>query len=145
MGDFLPTDTWTDADGNVVATRTGSGPIEKSIYDGAGEVVETYTCADSTATTDLTYAEATSVNSSDTVVQQTQAWYDADGNTVATADYQRLPGDTTTNGALDSTDSYVTVTASFYDAAGRDIEDVDYGRQDVVADVATAVFNTDGS
>ncbi len=131
VGDYLPTDTWYDANGNVLATRTGGGPIEKSLYNGAGEVVETFTCADSTPTADLSYAQATTLQSTDTVVEQEQTWYDADGNTIATADYQRLPGDTTTTGALTAANSYVTATVSFYDLAGRDIEDVNYGREDI--------------
>ena len=48
---------------------------------------------------DLTYAEATTLQSGDTVVEQDQSWFDADGNVIATADYQRLPGDTTSTGA----------------------------------------------
>ncbi len=141
LGDYLPTDTWYDSRGNAVATRTGDGPIQKSVYDSADELVETYTCADNVATADLTFADVAGVNSGDTVVEQTQTWYDADGNVVATADYQRLPGDTTTEGAMDATDSYVTAAASFYDAAGRDIEDVNYGRQDVIGGATTSFFH----
>jgi hypothetical protein len=140
VGDYLPTDTWRDANGNVLATRTGTGPIEKSLYNGAGEQVESYTVAETTATADLTYAEATALQSGDIVVQQDQTWYDGDGSTIASADYQRLPGDTTTAGALTPMVSYVTASVSFYDRAGRDIEDVNYGRQDVVAGSATAFF-----
>jgi YD repeat-containing protein len=149
VGDYLPTDTWYDANGNVVATRTGDGPIQKSVYNTDGELVGSYTCAD--ATPDLSYSGMTNLQGAsayypDTVVEQTQTWYDADGNVIATADYQRLPGDTTTEGALNATDSYVTATTTFYDAAGRDIEDVNYGRQDVIdASSPTAFFNLDGS
>ena len=145
VGDYLPTDTWYDARSNVVATRTGSGAIQKSVYNSDGELVETYICADNVLTLNLSYAQATGVNGGDTVVEQTQNWYDADGNAVATAEYQRLPGDTTTTGALSATDSYVTATATFYDTAGRDIEDVNYGRQDVIAGTATAFFNANGT
>jgi RHS repeat-associated protein len=147
-GDHLPTDTWRDANGNVLATRTGTGPIEKSLYNGAGELVDSFIVAgelvdsvvETTATADLTYAEATALQSGDIVVQQDQTWQDADGNSIASADYQRFPGDTTTAGALTAANSYVTASVSFYDLAGRDIEDVNYGRQDVVAGSATAFF-----
>ena len=74
------------------------------------------------------------------MVEQTQTWYAADGNTIATADYQRLPNDTTDTGALTATDSYVTCTATFYDQAGRDIEDVNYGRQDLIDGSSSTVF-----
>ena len=131
---YLPTDTWYDPDGNVLATRTGVGPIEKSVYNGSGEVIATYTVATSTATASLfsngNWNQAMYLQSSDTVVEQTQTWYDADGNTVVSADYQQFPGDTQ-SGPLTALDSYVTATASFYDAAGRDVEDVNYGRQDL--------------
>ncbi len=54
-------------------------------------------------------------------------------------------GTSTTGTALTATDSYVTASVSFYDAAGRDIDDVNYGRQDVIAGVATAFFNANGT
>ena len=144
VGDFLPTDTWYDSNGNVLATRTGTGAIQKTDYNGASETIETYTVAEATATADLTFAEATALQAGDTVVEQTQMWHDADGNTIASAEFKRLPGDTTA-GALDATDSYVTASVSFFDQAGRDIEDVDYGRVDVISTTATAFFDTDGS
>ena len=53
----------------------------------------------STPTADLTYAEATTLQATDTVVEQTQNWYDADGNAIATADYQQFPGDAVTGRA----------------------------------------------
>src|SRR5271165_1390631 len=84
------------------------------------------------------------LQSTDTVVQQDQTWYDADGNSIATAQYELLPGASNT-GALTATNSYVTASVRFYDAAGRDIDDVNYGRQDVIGGVATAFFNTNGS
>ena len=132
-GDYLPTDNWYDLDGNVLATRTGAGTITKSVYDGAGELIDTYTSANQTATGNLNYTQATTLQlNMDTVVQQTQTWYDADGNAVLSADYQMLPGTQLWTGMpLTALNSYVSVTASYYDAAGRDIEDVNYGRQDL--------------
>ncbi|MGO9108944.1 MAG: Calx-beta domain-containing protein [Thermoguttaceae bacterium] len=144
VGDYLPTDTWYDSDGNVLATRSGLGPIEKSVYNGGGELVATYACAETTATGSLSYAQATTLQTGqggDTVVQQTQAWYDADGNTIATANYQRFPSDTTDTGALTAANSYVTASVSFYDAAGRDIEDVNYGREDTGSGQTHYFFN----
>ena len=102
VGDYLPTDTWYDANGNVVASRTGAGPIQKSVYNSGGQQVGSYTCADGglsqfssyengTVPFALSYAGITTVNSGDTVVEQTLTWYDAGGNVIATADYQRLP------------------------------------------------------
>ncbi|MGB8167761.1 MAG: hypothetical protein WCF18_09750, partial [Chthoniobacteraceae bacterium] len=109
-GDYLPTDTWYDCRGLVAATRTGGGPIQKSVYDGVGELVGAYTCADAVATSNLGYASATNVTVADTVVAQTQTWYFTAQNATLTATYQRLPGDTTTAGPLDATNSYVTAT-----------------------------------
>src|SRR5271157_1411521 len=98
------------------------------------------------ATGSLTYAQAATLQSTDTVVQQTQTWYDADGNLIATANYQRFPSDTTDTGALTAADSYVTASVSFYDTAGRDIEDVNYGREDTGSGQTHYFFNgTSGS
>ena len=126
VGDYLPTDTWYDADGNVLATRTGAGPIEKSVYNGAGEVVETYTCAESTATASLDLrrghdpASAPTRSSSRPDLVRRRRQHDRHGRLPA------IPGRPATGGAYRA-NSYVTASDRFYDAAGRDIEDVDYG------------------
>ena len=78
-------------------------------------------------------------------MEQTQTWYDAAGNTVATADYQRLPADTTT-GALTARTSTRHGHRRFLRPRrpghrGRQ----HYGRQDVVAGAASVVFGSGGS
>jgi RHS repeat-associated protein len=156
VGDYLATNSWYDSRGNLVATQTGDGAFQKSQYNSAGELVASYTTVN-TAEAALTdpaeqYKLAMTVNGDpnysggdipgDTVVEQTLNWYDPDGQTVATATYQRLPGDTTSTGPLTALDSYVTASVTFYDAAGDDIEDVNYGRQDVIdATESTAFFS----
>ena len=79
------------------------------------------------------------------MVEQTQTWYDDDGNAIATATFQRLPDDPAgagSTGALTAADSYVTVTKTWYDAAGRDVEDVNYGREDVLDGQTSDFFVT---
>ena len=139
VGDYLATDNWYDAAGNLMATRTGSGEtFQKYAYDGLGDEVEGYTCYGS----GTGYTLATSVTTSDTVVQQTQTWYDAAGEPVAIATFERLPNDSTTAGPLDAANSYVTASASWYDGIGRDVEDVNYGREDAGRPAETHyVFN----
>ena len=128
VGDYLPTDTWHDGDGNVVATRTGAGPIEKSAYDGMGNLVQTYTCAVASPNSSLSYEQATRVQNTDPVVEQTQSWYDAAGEQGATVDYQALPGSAAT-GALSAATSYATGSATWYDAIGREVEQTNYGHE----------------
>ena len=73
----------------MVATRSGDGPITKSAYDGAGRLVETYTCAAEIGTT---YDNVMSV-ADNTVVEQTQTWYNGEDLPVATATFERLADD----------------------------------------------------
>ena len=106
MGDYLPSKTWYDARGHVVKTATANGLFQKYAYDGLGRMVASYTCFD---TDETAYADADDV-SGDTVIEQSQTWYDPAGQAVATATYQRLPDDTSTTGALTAANSYATAT-----------------------------------
>ena len=134
---YLPTDTWYDAAGNVIKTATGqiiseeTGDVtgywllQKYAYDGLGRLVASYTCYD---TDETAYADAGNVVG-DTVVEQKQIWYDQAGQPVATATYQRLPGDTSTVGALTAANSYATASVAWYDGLGRITATADYGHE----------------
>ncbi len=157
-GDYLPSYTWYDPNGNVIKTETGgtidvvngvayiTGAFTKTEYDGLGRVVVQYTGYDDTvaqhAGYDDSHGESTAelyspttglatldVND-DTIVQQTQYWYDPAGETVATASYQRFPGDDSTAGLLDATDSYATAAVYWYDGLGRTVAAANFGRED---------------
>ncbi len=124
VGDYLATESWYDANGNLVATQTGDGAFQKYAYDGLGDEVESYTCYG--LGTD--YASATTVGADDAVVQQTQTWYDAAGEAVAAVTFGGLPGYMGT-GPLTAANSYESGSASYYDGIGRDIENVNYGHE----------------
>jgi hypothetical protein len=93
----------------------------------------------------MTYDEATTLQTTDTVVEQNQTWYFPANNAVLSATFQRFPGDTTTLGALDATDSYATASVDWTDAAGRTTYSVDYGREDTGANSAWTHYVFDGS
>ncbi len=149
VGDYLPTYYWHDADGNVIETETGTtGAFTKTQYDGLDRPVVEYTGYDTSETPETagTWAAADVVDSTDTIVQQTQTWYDQAGEPVATATYERLPNDTTTAGALDATDSYAITAVTWYDGIGRTVATANYGREDVRSGVTHYFFDgTSGS
>jgi YD repeat-containing protein len=133
-GDYLATNYWYDGDGNLLATQTGSnGAFQKYAYDGLGDQVESYVCygaGDASA-----WGSAVSA-SYDTVIQQTQTFYDAAGEAVATATFEALPGASWSGPLLvmpnyyySASDCYETGSATFYDGIGRDVEEVNYGHE----------------
>ena len=143
-GDWLATDTWYDTRGNVVATRSGDGPITKSAYNGAGRLVETYTCAAEIGTT---YDDVMSV-ADNTVVEQTQTWYNGEDLPVATATssgWPTTPRIRTATATLTATNSYVTCATRVIDAAGRVVDQVTTAARNVVGGSPTAFFNSDGT
>ena len=83
--------------------------------------------------------------SGDTVVEQTQTWYDAGSNVVATAEYQRFPDDSTSTGALTAANSYVTASVDWYDSAGRPTYEVNYGREDTGSGQTHYIFDSSGN
>jgi YD repeat-containing protein len=136
VGDYLPTYYWYNAGGQVAKTANGNGLFQKYAYDGLGRLVNSYTSYDSAElllTGTNAYNAALTVTG-DTVIEQYQTWYDGAGEAVASATYQRLPGDTTLTGPLDGSNSYATASVMWYDGLGRVVESVDLGREDKLAD-----------
>ena len=144
-GDYLPTYTWYDADGNVIKTQTGTtGSFEKYSYDGLGNVTMDYVGYDA-APED--YAEASMVNGNDTILQLTQTWYDGAGEAVGTATYEQFADGTPVTGPLDATDSYATASVTWYDGIGRTSATADFGREDAAAPLSETryFFNSYGT
>ena len=137
VGDYLPSRTWYDARGQVVKTATANSLFQKYAYDGLKGTVASYTCFD---TDETAYSDADDVTG-DTVIEQSQTWYDATSHRVATATYRRLPDDTSTTGVLTAANSYATAAVSWYDGAGRVVASVDYGREDVDSGLTHYFFN----
>ncbi len=139
VDDYLPSTTWYDARGYVVKTSTAAGLFQKYEYDGLGRQVATYTSFDvDEAATD--YAAALSVDG-DTVIEQNAGWYDQAGRIVASATFERLPGDTTTTGELTAANSYATASVNWYDGLGRLAATADYGREDVASGLTHYFFD----
>ena len=98
-GGRLPAEpnTGTTPPGQVVKTATATGSSRSTPTTAWAGWSTSYTCFD---TDETAYADADDVTG-DTVIEQSQTWYDQAGQAVATATYQRLPDDTSTAGALD--------------------------------------------
>ncbi len=125
--------SWFDPDGNTIMTLPGgTQEFTKTVYDGLDEPTIVYTGYDPTNSA-VTYATAGSV-SGDVILTQTNATYDLAGDDVFDASYNRLPGDTTTTGALapppeggTPAPSQVSYVAAWFDGIGRDVANVNYG------------------
>ena len=137
----LPTYTWYDPAGNVIKSETGTtGAFTKYQYDALGQLTMTYTGYDTSEPIETTGTWAAAVDLSDNVIlQQTQTWYDAASEPVASATYQRFAETADTDygplgaGPTGAVPSYATASATWYDALGRTVETVNFGREDTGA------------
>ncbi len=122
----LTTNYYYDHRGNLMAESDPGGLWTKSVYDGADRDVMDYTTDGAGGTT---WADAGSV-SNDTVLEQEQTVYDADGNSIETIDSQRFHN-ATGSGPLGNPSSgigaRVYYAANYYDNADRLIASVDAG------------------
>ena len=115
VGDALTTNYWFNERGNQVKQEGPNGLFTKTIYDGAGRVTTQLTSIDSG---DSTFAHAQDADG-DTVIKQTDTFYDASGLIVTVAHYEREEDDTTSTGLLDGSNSYRNVKVAWYDDADR--------------------------
>ena len=154
--DHLPTDTWYDPNGNAFKTQTGTtGSFQKFAYDGMGDLTVSYVGYENSPETDSDLYSADGQAqldlANDAILQQTQTWYNAAGEQVATAVYQQYAdGGSPGAGPLDEGESnasysYATASVSFYDGIGRDVQDVNLGREDVNAGADSAHYFFDGA
>jgi RHS repeat-associated protein len=122
----LTTNYYYDHRGDLVAQSAPGGLWSKSAYDGAGRDVFDYTTDGAGGTS---WAAAGSV-ASDTVLEQVQTVYDADGNVIETIGSQRFHNASGT-GPLGSPSSGVGArvyyAAAYYDAADRLTAGMDVG------------------
>ena len=137
LGDSLPSYAWYDAAGNLVKASTAGGLFQKTSYDALGRAVASYLSFDADETA---YTGADDV-AGDTVIEQSQVWYDGASQTVASATYQRLPDDAITTGQLTAANSYATASVIWHDPLGRTIATADYGREDVASGLAHYIFD----
>jgi RHS repeat-associated protein len=122
----LVTRFFFDHRGNSIEQSDPGGLVNKTRYDGAGRQTVRY-ITDGGSGTDWTAANTVS---GDIVLEQMENQYDANGNTVLTADRQRFHDETAT-GALGNPSAgphaRVYFTASYFDAADRLTASVDVG------------------
>jgi len=122
----LTTNYYYDHRGNLIAEADPGGLWTKSSYDGAGRDVMDSSTDGAGGTS---WSAASSV-ANDTVLEQVQTVYDAEGNPIETIDRQRFHNATGT-GALGSPSSgigaRVYYAAEYYDNADRVIADVNAG------------------
>lgn len=125
VGNALTSNVWYDQRGLVAKTADPNGLFKKTSYDALGRPVFTYVSYDASETS---YANALTVTG-DTVVEQSQAFYDSNHNLVAGANYLRLENDSSTSGALTAANSYATGSATWYDRANRPTGSADFGHE----------------
>ena len=122
----LHSETWYDARGQVVKSSAAGGLVQKVTYDGAGRAVARYV---TDGGGDMGYADAFGVTG-DTVLSQSEVFYDAAGNVISTIGRERFH-DATGTGALGSPTSGVGARVSYagyyYDAGDRTVATVDVG------------------
>jgi RHS repeat-associated protein len=133
----LTTDLWSNARGMPIKGRSPNKLFAKTLYDGAGRTVKSYTCYHDAETL---YTDALTV-ASDTVVEQTNTIYDADSNVVTVTSLKRKDNDTTTTADLTPANAYFTVGVSWFDTANRCIGTGDYGRDN---GTTRYIYNTSG-
>jgi YD repeat-containing protein len=174
IGNTLTTNSYYDADGNLIASIGLTGAATKYTYDGADRNTGVYITDGGQLNNSFNvnignaaaYFFAGNV-SGDDVLSQTLYVYDGDGNIIETIESDRFGTDSTSaygplhNTANTSTGAYarVSYTASFYDHADRDVADVNVGTNDgtdawsgptVLADVPSGslvtkyIYDTDG-
>jgi YD repeat-containing protein len=122
----LTTNTWYDHRGNVIATASPGGLVQKTRYDGADRPVVQYTTDGAGGST---WTAAGSVTG-DNVLEQVERTFDANGNVIATVDRQRNHDETATGSLGDANNSpkaRVYYSAAYFDAANRPTAQVDVG------------------
>jgi RHS repeat-associated protein len=129
VGDSLSSYTWYDQRGMVVKSANANGLFQKVEFDSLGRTAVSYVSFDSD---ESTYAEALTV-AGDTVVEQGRTYFDETGRAVASANFERLPDDTTTVGELDATNSYATASVVWHDDLGRTTHSATFGREDTAS------------
>ncbi len=131
-GGRLTTDNWYDHRGLLVKTAPPGGLVQKMAYDGAGRetlVSSTDALGDHGPNTAQGWSDAQQVNSTNTVLTQTQTQYDGDDNVVFVTTWERYH-DSSYAGDLSQAPTQqarISFEGKFYDAADRLTNEVNYG------------------
>ncbi|MBA3936049.1 MAG: RHS repeat-associated core domain-containing protein [Planctomycetes bacterium] len=124
IGNLFLTKSWFTPRGLLAKTRDPGGLFTKRLYDGAGRVT---TSATSYQDSESLYTDALTL-ASDTLIEQTNSFYDKASNVVATTRLLRKPTDTTSTGALTVSNAVPLSSVTWYDIANRPVASGDYGR-----------------
>jgi YD repeat-containing protein len=123
----LTTNTWYNHRGLAIKTSPPGAATTKTSYDGAGRPTVVYS---TDANGDSTWSDATTVSSTNNVLQQTEYSYDNDGNILLQVTRDRFDNETQ-GGPLGNptTHPYARVyyVANYYDAANRQTASVNVG------------------
>jgi len=142
VGDSLVSQTWYDAGGNVLKSQDPRGVFSKSVFDGLGRRILSYTSSDSSETD---YADADDVVG-DTVFAQAEAVYDDASNLLYTTGYERHHDEASATGDLTGSTARVTYNATWYDGSGRPSVSAAYGTNGGISftrpDAAPVASNT---
>ena len=129
VGNSLTSNTWYDAAGNVIKQLSaGSDLFIKKSYDSVGRVTNQYTGYDLNETS---YSDTSNVTN-DTIIEQTEAYYDDASNVIKNITRQRYHNaPASQKGELQNPattpKARVNFVANYYDGIGRSIVSANYG------------------
>lgn len=126
IGDRLTSNVWFDHRGNLIKSSDANGLFSKLRYDGAGRATHRFVSYDDSETS---WADADDVVG-DTVIEQTESFYDGAGRMVAQLSLSRYEDDTASTGELAANAAYPGVSVNWYDRADRLTHSANYGRDD---------------
>ena len=124
LGNVWLTKFWYTPRGQLAKTRDPNGLFTKTSYDGVRRALSLATCYQDS---ESLYADALSLVG-DTVIEQTNSFYDKDSNVVTKTRLLRKSTDTTGTGALTPAGAVPLSVVTWFDAANRPIASGDYGR-----------------
>ena len=125
-GNYLKSEQWFDARGNVIKSFSPTGPTTKLQYDGPGRLMNVFV---TDASDDTGYGDADDVTG-DRVVEQTEYAYDLADNVILTTLRRRFHTTMGTGGlGTNNTGNFARVSyvGTYYDAAYRVTASVDVG------------------
>ena len=110
---------------NGEQNHSGASQVfSKNTYNGVNWITASYTGYN---TSGVSYSQAQTV-SGDIIIEQAQNTFDAVGNALSVASFQRLnDASTSTTGALTSSNARVMYSASWFDGIDRKIASANYG------------------
>jgi RHS repeat-associated protein len=128
---YIVSNVWYDHRGQTIKSVTSGGATSKMMYDGAGRVTMSFVTdggGDAAAGDSGNWTDAGTI-SGDTVLEQVEYLYDANGNVLMTTSRQRFHDNASTGALLSASNSSARVyyALNYYDGANRTIATVNPG------------------